>query len=145
MKDRPLKHVYHGEKFEYFQIYLRNLKHLNWNRFVIHHHRTNILIEPELIWLDETWEEDCIRCQSVWSRSLDSIDEWSFHLEFSYHSVYHRIDLTSIRNCSFRWSQMKWLVHQMIKQWKIFSITDLVHNHAANHCALLWNNHPSDA
>ena len=133
MKDRPLNHVYHGEKFEYFQIYLRNLKHLNWNGFVIHHHRTNILIEPELISLDGKWEEDyCITCQSIWSRSLDSIDEWSFHLEFSFHSIYYRIDLTSIRNCSFRWSQMKWLVHQMI-------------NHAANHCGSLWNNHPSDA
>ena len=39
---------------------------------------------------------------------------------------------------------MKFLIDKMCKEWKIFSITDLVYNHAANDFALL-REHPEAA
>ncbi len=125
------------------------------------------LVEPELIWPDgtrEILEQDCITCQSVLSKSLGPISEWSSRLEVSRHSGYNMIHFTPIQllyhvsNSSYAitdhhklnplfggtYEQIKTLIDMMAKEWKIFSITDLVYNHAANDCALL-RDHPEAA
>jgi glycogen debranching enzyme len=124
-------------------------------------------IEPELIWPNENkqiLEQDCITCQSILSKSLGPISEWSSRLEVSYHSGYNMIHLTPIQrlyhvsNSSYAitdhhklnplfhgsFEQIKNLIDKIAKQWKMFSITDLVYNHAGNDCALLGN-HPEAA
>ncbi len=124
-------------------------------------------VDPELIFADgnnEILEQDCITCQSVLSKSLGPLSEWLSRLEVTYHSGYNMIHFTPIQllynvsNSSYSitdhhklnplfngtYQQIKNLVDTMAKQWKIFSITDLVYNHAANDCALLVD-HPEAA
>ncbi|CAF1046004.1 unnamed protein product [Adineta steineri] len=117
-------------------------------------------IEPYLVLNDsnnETLEEDCITCQTVLSKCLGPLSEWLSRLEVTYHSGYNIIHLTPIQllsnisNSSYAikdhhklnsifngtYEEIKRIIHHMIQQWKIFSITDLVYNHVANDCQLL--------
>ena len=135
--------IYHGEKFEYLQIFVfnendefsrSNYHELKWtypssakyddsNRYclisclkpgVFHYYFTidgttakenlngegYFQIEPQLIWPDgsgEILEQDCITCQSVLSKSLGPISEWSSRLEVSRHSGYNMIHFTPIQ------------------------------------------------
>ncbi|CAF3399930.1 unnamed protein product [Rotaria sp. Silwood2] len=81
-----------------------------------------IHVELYLVWSDgnsQVLEQEYITCQSVLSKSLGSLSEWLSHIEIGYHS------------------KLKIIIDQISKQWKIFSITDLVHNHVINYCQLL--------
>ncbi len=109
-------------------------------------------------------EQNCITCQSVLSKSLGPISEWASRLEVTRHSGYNMIHFTPIQllyhvsNSSYAitdhhqlnpifhgsYEEMKCLIDMMAKEWRIFSITDLVYNHVANDCALL-RDHPEAA
>jgi len=124
-------------------------------------------VEPRLILPNvnnEILDENCITCQSVLSKSLGPIYEWLSLLEVTYHSGYNMIHFTPIQslyivsNSSYAitdhhklnplfhgsFEQIKNLIDKIAKQWKMFSINDLVYNHAANDCSLLGN-HPEAA
>ncbi|CAF3464441.1 unnamed protein product, partial [Rotaria sp. Silwood2] len=124
-------------------------------------------IEPYLIWPDgsgEVLEQEYITCQSVLSKSLGPLSEWSSRIEVGRHSGYNMIHFTPVQclsnvsnssysvsdhhklNTKFEgtYEQMKILIDTMTKQWRILSITDLVYNHVANDCALL-RDHPEAA
>ena len=107
---------------------------------------------------------DGITCQSILSKSLGQIEDWLSRLEVTYQSGYNMIHLTPIQllyhvsnssyaitdhhqlNPSFNGSinQLKDVIEHLYLKWNIFSITDLVYNHAANDCALL-RDHPEAA
>ncbi|CAF3909336.1 unnamed protein product [Rotaria sp. Silwood1] len=90
-------------------------------------------VEPYLVWPDgngQVLEQEYITCQSVLSKSLGPLSEWLSRIEVRYHSG--------------TFEELKIIIDQMAKQWKIFSITDLVYNHVANDCQLL-KEHPECA
>ncbi|CAF2153377.1 unnamed protein product [Rotaria magnacalcarata] len=124
-------------------------------------------VESYFIWPDgsgEVLEQDCITCQSVLSKSLGSLSEWKSRLEVTHHSGYNMIHFTPVQilnrisNSSYSisdhhklnplfqgtYEELKLLIDNMAKQWRILSITDLVYNHAASDCELL-KQHPEAA
>ncbi|CAM2714055.1 unnamed protein product, partial [Rotaria socialis] len=124
-------------------------------------------VESYLLWPDgsgEVLEQDCITCQSVLSKSLGPLSEWISRLEVTHHSGYNMIHFTPVQilncisNSSYSisdhhklnplfqgtYEELKLLIDNMAKQWRILSITDLVYNHAANDCELL-KQHPEAA
>ncbi|CAM4839817.1 unnamed protein product [Rotaria magnacalcarata] len=124
-------------------------------------------VEPYLIWQDgssEVLEQECIACQTVLSKSLGPLSEWTSRLEVTHHSGYNMIHFTPVQilnrisNSSYSvshhhklnplfqgtYEELKLLIDNMAKQWRILSITDLVYNHAASDCELL-KQHPEAA
>lgn len=108
---------------------------------------------------DEENEElslDSIQCQSVLSKLLGPFPEWEGRLKVSYETGYNMIHFTpiqelgqsnsaySIRNqlClnpifntkdkTYGYDDVEKLVNEMVRNWKILSMTDLVLNHTAN-------------
>ncbi|CAF3932255.1 unnamed protein product [Rotaria sordida] len=121
-------------------------------------------VESHLVWPDgsnEVLEEECITCQTVLSKCLGPLSEWLSRLEVTRHSGYNMIHFTPIQflnnisNSSYSisdhhklnrifegtYEQMKILIDYIGKEWRIFSITDLVYNHAADDCTFLQD-HP---
>ncbi|CAF1107823.1 unnamed protein product [Didymodactylos carnosus] len=124
------------------------------------------LVEPTLEWPDgkgETLPIDCIACQSVLSKSLGKFDDWEERLVVAKQSGYNMIHFTPIQklyhvsNSSYAITDhhelnplfgkgvthdhIKKLVDKMALEWRAFSITDLVYNHAANDFSLILE-HP---
>ena len=109
-------------------------------------------------------DQSRLTCQTVLSKSLGRFEEWESRLEVSFHSGYNLIHFTPLQvlyhvsnssyaisdhhqlnplfGCSH--SQLKELIDRMEKNWGMYSITDLVYNHAANDCFLL-RDHPEAA
>ncbi|CAF1646320.1 unnamed protein product, partial [Didymodactylos carnosus] len=127
------------------------------------------IVEPKLTFPDGSGDVlpiDCIECQSVLSKSLGPFEEWESRLLISKYSGYNMVHFTPIQklyhisNSSYAITNhhilnplfgentthddIKKLVDKMAKEWRIFSITDLVYNHAANDCELL-KEHPEAA
>jgi glycogen debranching enzyme len=65
-----------------------------------------------------------------------------YHVSNSSYAITDHHKLNPLFNGTYE--QVKSLVNMMAKEWRIFSITDLVYNHAANDCALL-HDHPEAA
>jgi glycogen debranching enzyme len=118
-------------------------------------------VEPKI---EKLINQESIACQSVLSKSLGPISERLSRLEVARHSGYNMIHFTPIQllyhvsNSSYAVTdhhklnplfkgtheQMKEVIDQMAKEWNIYSVTDLVYNHAANDCAL-FRDHPEAA
>lgn len=126
-----------------------------------------VQVEPYLRWPDGTGEvldQDSITCQTVLSKSLGPLRDWSSRLEVTHQSGYNFLHFTPIQllyhvsNSSYAvtnhhqlnplfegtHAEIAALVHSMAKEWRVLSMTDLVYNHAANDCALLLD-HPEAA
>ncbi|XP_061181595.1 glycogen debranching enzyme-like isoform X2 [Saccostrea echinata] len=108
---------------------------------------------------------DSIQCQSVISKLLGPFPEWEGRLKVSHETGYNMIHFTpiqelgqsnsaySIRNQlslnpifnttdkTYGYDDVKRLVNEMVRNWKILSMTDLVLNHTANDSAWLTE-HP---
>jgi len=65
-----------------------------------------------------------------------------YHVSNSSYAITDHHKLNPIFEGTFE--QIKSLIDMMGKEWKMFSVTDLVYNHAANDCALL-RDHPEAA
>ncbi|CAF1491020.1 unnamed protein product, partial [Didymodactylos carnosus] len=117
-------------------------------------------VEPVLVYKDSdnVLAQDSILCQSVLSKSLGLFEEWESRLEVTKQTGYNMIHFTPIQklytvsNSSYAitdhhklnpifgdksYDDLAKLVDKLAREWHIFSITDLVYNHAANDCELL--------
>ena len=106
-------------------------------------------------------DQSSVTCQTVLSKCLGSFKDWESRLEVSFDSGYNLIHFTpiqilsSISNSSYAirdhhrlnslfdcsMDDLKGLILKMEKNWKIYSITDLVYNHVSTDCPFLVD-HP---
>ncbi|XP_033736885.1 glycogen debranching enzyme-like [Pecten maximus] len=119
------------------------------------------LVDPTLTFdddddIDNEITLDCIQCQTVLSKCLGPFNEWESRLRVAKETGYNMIHFTpiqelgqsnsaySIRNqqvfspmyspgsIKYTFNDLEKLVNKMWKEWKVFSLTDLVLNHSAN-------------
>jgi len=117
-----------------------------------------IIVEPRLKNLP-TGDLEEMMCLTFLAKSLGKMDDWESRLAIARHTNYNFIHLTPIQqlykvsNSSYAITHhhqlnpifgkdkthddVKKLVDKMADEWNIFSITDLVYNHAANDCVIL--------
>lgn len=117
------------------------------------------MVDPSLSYDHDEMDDvtlDCIQCQTVITKSLGPFTEWEARLQVAKEAGYNMIHFTPIQelgqsnsaysirdqlklnpsydysNIHFTYNDVEGLVNKMWKNWRVFSLTDLVLNHSAD-------------